>query len=144
MRSTPGLVAVVALVGLTGGCAGSQQDTTPTAVSETSIAAQPTAEPTSSPEPAAAAAPTAAPEAAAAEITITDFAFTVPASVAPGAEITVTNEDMSFHTVTADDGSFDVGARQGEPVTFTAPTEPGEYAFHCGPHPEMVAVLVVG
>ena len=77
-------------------------------------------------------------------LTISDFSFVVPATVAPGAVVTVVNEDQSFHTVTADDGSFDVGAPSGEPVTFTAPTTPGEYSFHCGPHPEMVATLVVG
>ena len=142
MRSTRGLVAVVALVGLTGGCVGSQQDTSPPAVTEASNGAQPTIEPTLPPD-SSVATPTAAPEAATAEITITDFTFKVPASVSPGAEITVTNEDESFHTVTADDGSFDVGARQGEPVTFIAPMEAGEYTFHCGPHPDMVATLVV-
>ena len=77
-------------------------------------------------------------------ITIVDFAFVVPATVAPGAEVTVINNDASYHTVTADDGAFDVGARQGQPATFTAPSEPGEYTFHCGPHPNMVATLVVG
>ena len=142
MRSTRGLVAVVALIGLTGGCVGSQQETSSPAVTEASIGDQPTMEPAPRPD-SSEATPTTAPEAAAAEITITDFAFTVPASVSPGAEITVINEDMAFHTVTADDGSFDIGARQGEPVTFTAPTEAGEYTFHCGPHPEMVATLVV-
>lgn len=76
-------------------------------------------------------------------ITISDFAFDVPESVPPGAEITVVNEDSSYHTVTSDDGTFDVGARNGEPVTFTAPDEPGEYPFHCTPHPNMTATLVV-
>jgi plastocyanin len=77
-------------------------------------------------------------------ITISDFAFQVPDSVPPGAQITVVNEDSAYHTVTADDGTFDVGARQGEPVTFTAPEQPGEYPFHCNPHPNMTATLVVG
>jgi plastocyanin len=77
-------------------------------------------------------------------ITISGFAFQVPDSVPPGAQITVVNEDSSYHTVTADDGTFDVGARQGEPVTFTAPEQPGEYPFHCTPHPDMTATLVVG
>lgn len=76
-------------------------------------------------------------------ITITDFTFAVPESVPPGAEITVVNEDEAYHTVTSDDGSFDVGARKGEPLTFTAPDEPGEYPFHCTPHPSMTATLVV-
>ena len=76
-------------------------------------------------------------------ITISDFTFDVPESVPPGAQVTVANEDSVYHTVTADDGTFDVGARNGEPVTFTAPDEPGEYPFHCTPHPNMTASLVV-
>lgn len=76
-------------------------------------------------------------------ITISDFAFEVPASVSPGATVTVVNEDNSFHTVTADDETFDVNAPGGESVTFTAPEEPGEYPFHCTPHPNMTAALVV-
>ncbi len=76
-------------------------------------------------------------------ITISDFAFDVPESVPPGAQVTVVNEDSDYHTVTADDGTFDVGAPNGEPVNFTAPREPGEYPFHCTPHPSMTATLVV-
>lgn len=76
-------------------------------------------------------------------ITISDFAFDVPATVPPGAEVTVVNEDSSFHTVTAADGAFDVDAPGGETVTFTAPEEPGEYAFSCTPHPRMTATLTV-
>lgn len=76
-------------------------------------------------------------------LTISDFSVDVPESVPPGAAVTVVNEDGAPHTVTADDGTFDVGARQGEPVTFTAPDEPGEYPFHCTPHPNMTAALVV-
>lgn len=77
-------------------------------------------------------------------ITISDFAFQVPDSVPSGAQVTVVNEDSSYHTVTADDGTFDVGAREGQPVTFTAPEQPGQYPFHCTPHPNMTATLVVG
>lgn len=76
-------------------------------------------------------------------ITISDFSFDVPESVPAGAEITVVNEDSSFHTVTADDGTFDVDVPSGESVTFTAP-DAGEFAFHCTPHPQMTATLVVG
>lgn len=92
------------------------------------------------------AAPGATDEAPAEEIvlTIADFAFDVPVTVPPGAEVTVVNEDTSFHTVTAADGSFDVDAPGGQTVTFTAPEEPGEYAFSCTPHPQMTAMLTVG
>jgi plastocyanin len=78
-----------------------------------------------------------------AEITIKDFAFTVPPSVSPGAKVRVTNMDGLAHTVTADDGrAFDAPAPAGN-STFTAPTAPGSYPFHFSIHPEMHGVLVV-
>ena len=84
-------------------------------------------------------------EAAAVTMTITGYAFEVPDSVAPGAEITVTNEDGVGHTVTSDDdgATFDVAVGPGETVTFTAPEEAGGFGFHCRPHPAMTATLVV-
>jgi len=76
-------------------------------------------------------------------ITIKDFAYVTPASVAPGAKITVKNEDSAAHTVTADSGNaFDDQAPTGN-STFTAPSEPGSYPFHCTFHPEMHGTLVV-
>ena len=76
-------------------------------------------------------------------ITISDFAFSTPDSVSPGATITVDNQDGTDHTVTSDDGdAFDDSATPGT-STFTAPTEPGTYPFHCSIHPEMHGTLVV-
>ena len=79
----------------------------------------------------------------AATITIKDFAFTTPASVSPGAKISVNNMDGTAHTVTADGaGGFDSQAPPGN-SSFTAPTKPGTYPFHCNIHPEMHGTLVV-
>ena len=75
-------------------------------------------------------------------ITIKDFTFTTPASVSPGATVTVHNMDGLAHTVTADGGDFDSPAPAGN-STFTAPTKPGSYPFHCTIHPEMHGTLVV-
>jgi plastocyanin len=76
-------------------------------------------------------------------ITIEDFSFTTPDSVSPGATITVDNKDGTAHTVTANEGNaFDDPASPGT-TTFTAPTEPGSYPFHCNIHPEMHGTLVV-
>jgi plastocyanin len=76
-------------------------------------------------------------------ITIKDFAFTTPSSVSPGATITVKNQDNTAHTVTADSGNaFDSPAPTGN-STFTAPSKPGSYSFHCSIHPEMHGTLVV-
>jgi plastocyanin len=80
---------------------------------------------------------------AASTVTIKDFAFTTPDSVSPGATITVDNKDGTAHTVTSDDGkAFDDAAPSGT-STFTAPTKPGSYPFHCNIHPEMHGTLVV-
>jgi plastocyanin len=76
-------------------------------------------------------------------ITIKDFTYTTPASVAPGAKISVDNQDSVAHTVTADKGNaFDDQANTGT-SSFTAPSEPGSYPFHCTFHPEMHGTLVV-
>lgn len=77
-------------------------------------------------------------------ITIKDFKYTVPASVAPGAKISVKNNDQVAHTVTADSGkAFDDMADPGKTTTFTAPMKPGSYKFHCTFHGNMHGTLVV-
>ncbi|MBG6216023.1 plastocyanin [Arthrobacter sp. CAN_A6] len=95
----------------------------------------------------ASSAATSSAEAAPAEevlITIADFEYVMPESIAPGATVTVVNEDDAPHTVTAeDDGGFDVDVQGGETVTFTAPEEPGEYAVICVYHPGMTSTLVI-
>jgi len=60
-----------------------------------------------------------------------------------GTTVTWTNNDPLVHTVTADDKSWDSGAIEpGKSWSHTF-TQPGEYAFHCTPHPFMKAVVVV-
>ncbi|MGI8523626.1 MAG: cupredoxin domain-containing protein [Nocardioides sp.] len=78
-------------------------------------------------------------------ITIKDFAFSGPSSVAPGTKITVQNEDTTAHTVTADDssGGFDVKIDPGASATFKAPSKAGSYPFHCTYHSNMHATLKV-
>lgn len=77
-------------------------------------------------------------------VVIKDFAFEVPDSVPAGATITVRNDDSVGHTMTSDeDGVFDVPVGPGEEAEITVPSEPGEYPFHCTPHPDMTATLVV-
>lgn len=80
-----------------------------------------------------------------AAITVRDFAYGPPVVVAAGAQITVTNMDSAEHTVTADDGSaFDVDVKgSGGTATFTAPSKPGTYAYHCTFHPGMHGTLTV-
>jgi plastocyanin len=82
---------------------------------------------------------------AAASITIKDFGYGDPITVAPGATVAVTNQDSARHTVTADEGSaFNVDVQgSGGTGTFTAPARPGTYAYHCDFHPGMHGTLVV-
>lgn len=97
------------------------------------------------PAPAAASSTTtlAAVPATTATITIKNFAYQGPGTVAPGAKITVSNQDSEAHTVTADTGGFNVTVPAGGSATFTAPTTPGSYAFHCNFHGNMHGSLVV-
>jgi len=63
--------------------------------------------------------------------------------VTAGTTIRWTNNDPLVHTITADDGSWDSGPIEpGNTWTHTF-TQPGEYAFHCTPHPFMKGVVVV-
>ena len=63
--------------------------------------------------------------------------------ITAGSAVTWTNNDQLVHTITADDGSWDSGPIEpGKTWTHTF-TQPGEFAFHCTPHPFMKAVVVV-
>jgi plastocyanin len=72
------------------------------------------------------------------------MSFGEPITVSPGAQVTIKNDDSAEHSVTSDTaGKFDVEVEGKEQGTLTAPTEPGEYAFHCKYHPSMHATLTV-
>jgi hypothetical protein len=58
--------------------------------------------------------------------------------------VTVRNDDVIMHTLTAADGSFTTLAIQpGASATFQAPPTPGSYAITCQFHPFMAGTLVV-
>lgn len=78
-------------------------------------------------------------------LTIKDFAYGEPLTVAAGATVTITNMDSAAHTVTADEGpAFDTEVKGGGgTASFVAPTKPGTYAYHCTFHPGMHGTLVV-
>jgi len=103
---------------------------------------------TASPESPSAASSTAAAStpatAAGPKISIADMKFSAPLTVAPGATVTVVNSDSVEHTVTADSGNaFNVDVGDNGTATFTAPTQPGTYAYHCTYHPSMHGQLIV-
>lgn len=80
----------------------------------------------------------------AAAVTITNFAYRVSGPVTAGQKVTVQNSDDVAHTVTADTGNaFDVNVPAHGTATFTAPSTPGRYPFHCTYHSNMHATIVV-
>src|SRR5213594_2601482 len=63
--------------------------------------------------------------------------------IAAGTTVRWTNNDQLQHSVTVNDGSWDSGLiNPGGSWTHTF-TQPGEYSFHCTPHPFMKGVVVV-
>jgi len=76
-------------------------------------------------------------------ITIQNFKFS-SVTVKPGATVTVKNMDSTTHTSTASKGEWDTGnIDAGQSKTFTAPSAPGTYAFHCNIHQFMTGTLTV-
>jgi plastocyanin len=72
-----------------------------------------------------------------------DLIFCVTARVKAGATVTANNNDSVEHTVTADDGSFNITIEPGKTATFTAPSDAGDYKFHCNIHTNMTGTLTV-
>jgi plastocyanin len=80
---------------------------------------------------------------ATATLEISDFEFS-DVSVAPGATVTVVNQDDFPHTVTDADGAFSSGPVDGGGTgSFVAPSTPGTYEIHCNFHPQMSGTLTV-
>ena len=123
--------AMILVAGIATACGGSNStdETTDTATATSGATA------TSENSPTATAGAT---------ITIENMAFGEPLTVAPGAEIALVNNDSVEHSVTSDAaGAFDVDVEGKEKGTLTAPSQPGEYPFHCTYHPNMVGTLEV-
>jgi plastocyanin len=124
------MVLVAAIVTACGGSESAEEATTPEA--------------TAAPTTAQAAPDTRAPAAAGATITIENMAFGEPLTVAPGAEITVANNDSAEHSVTSQTaGAFDLHVDGQQKATLIAPSQPGEYPFYCIYHPSMKGTLIV-
>lgn len=116
-------------------CGGSSNTTEERETGTATMTASPTGTAEATSGPAAASAAT---------ITIANMSFGDAITVPPGATITIKNDDSAEHSVTSDTaGKFDVHVDGKEQGTLTAPTEPGEYAFHCVYHPSMHGTLIV-
>jgi plastocyanin len=125
MKKFGTFLAAVALVAALATACGSNSSETATA-SDSSIEKSPTE---------VASGPT---------ITIANMAFGQPLTVAPGSKINLANNDTMEHSVTSDTaGAFDQDVEGKEEATMTAPSQPGEYPFHCSYHPNMKGTLIV-
>lgn len=131
---TPTVVVAVAMLSGCGSSGGSGQSaTTPSAspsAPSSSTAGQPSPSQNSSP-------------AQQVMITIKDFGYQMPASVSPGATVSVRNEDAANHTVTSKSGGFDSLVKGNGTSTFKAPTKAGSYPIICIFHGQMSGTLVV-
>ena len=79
------------------------------------------------------------------QVRIRDFAFQ-PANIVidAGQTVTWTNEDSLGHTVTSDEGDTLASEMLGEGESFSYTfTQPGEYRYHCTPHPNMKGLVTV-
>lgn len=144
--SRPTAVLLAALAALVTTSCASQPDGPATASPAPAASAEPTAPaPSASPEPTAepSAAPTAAPTAAGPTIAISGFEYAMPASVRPGEQVTVVNQDREAHTVTIDRGAVRLSVLPGATAVFAAPTEVGAHTVVCDFHGGMDAVLTV-
>jgi plastocyanin len=130
--------SVVASAGVLTACGGANQSPSPSVPDNTAAQSSATAMPSTTPS-----SPAAQP--AGSEIVISNFVYSVPASVSPGQQLTIVNNDSANHTVTSDANNvFDtVISGGGGTEPFTAPTTPGTYAFHCKYHANMHGSLVV-
>ena len=123
--TTPRAAVALVLVLLAAACSGSSDNKT---------TVEPTSEPTTQSGSASGGAAT---------LTIKGFHYTA-LQVAPGTTITVKNLDDAEHTVTSDTkGLFEADDIGNTPKTFTAPTKPGTYTFHCQYHKTMHGSLTV-
>jgi plastocyanin len=130
-------VTCVAALGVLGGCGA-------TSSAGTASSSSGSAMDSSSMSSTGSSAAGSSPSSSAVVIHISKFMYETPASVAPGAQVTVMNMDGEAHTITADSGgAFDTKIDPGMSATITAPMKPGSYAFHCTYHSNMHGMLVV-
>lgn len=85
---------------------------------------------------------TIAPTDTASQIKIEGSSFSVTGNVNSSDVVSVTNRDSFKHTVTADDGAFDIEVNGGATESLPA-LNPGMYSFHCKIHTTMQGTLTV-
>jgi plastocyanin len=75
-------------------------------------------------------------------ISIKNFQYSPdPITVKVGTKVTVTNDDGTVHTLTANDGQFDTGDLDGGASGTITIAEPGTYAYFCDVHNYMMGTI---
>ena len=75
-------------------------------------------------------------------VSIKNFQFSPnPIVVKAGSTLTVTNDDGTMHTLTADNKSFDTGDLDGGAKATVKIGAPGTYAYHCDIHNYMTGTI---
>jgi plastocyanin len=129
--------------GVLAGCGTSATGSTAAGTSDSAMG-MPSAEAAGASSTAASSAGSGGMPATATTIMIENFHYRTPATISPGATVSVMNMDGEAHTVTSDqNGAFAVRVPAGETVMFTAPASAGSYDFHCEYHSNMQGTLVV-
>jgi plastocyanin len=147
LRLAAAAAAVAIAVAACSSASGSPNTAAPSVATTTSATAAPTTGAPAGGEGTSSAADDKGGGATTGTITIQNFAYGTPLTVAPGATVKVTNMDTAAHDVSSDDqGKFKTPLlNQGESATFTAPTQPGAYKFSCTIHANMsgIGTLIV-
>jgi plastocyanin len=77
-------------------------------------------------------------------VIIKDYAYSPDNfTVKAGTTITVTNRDMTQHTLTANNGAFDTGTIQPGQTKPILASKPGTYPYHCAFHAFMTGTIKV-
>lgn len=77
-------------------------------------------------------------------VRIANLSFTArDLRVRSGTRVRWVNEDQVQHSVTAEDGSFDSGLLDPGQAFERVFDRPGEYSYHCTPHPFMLGHVIV-
>lgn len=75
-------------------------------------------------------------------VSIEDFRFSPdPIEVRAGTDVTVTNDDGTPHTLTANDRSFDTGDLEGGTRATIRIASPGTYEYYCDIHNYMTGTI---
>lgn len=132
---TLSLVAVAGVAGALGAaCGGGGANSTALSVSN--------AAPNGAPSNAAGGAASAAAELA--QIEMSDDVFKPAQLTVPvGTKVTWVNRGTKAHTVVGNDKLFDSGLVDVNGQFSYTYTAPGNYPYHCAPHPKMLGLIIV-